>query len=95
MSELPLPPASSPKNVTQDRHAGCGTSTDVPGSAVSDRTKEILNRIATIGVFIVIGLLVGLLMGPWPVGLLIGALGGMIIGFLIIGLILMITSWKQ
>ena len=68
---------------------------DKIGGVPNLRKRDNLFQAATIGVFLLIGVLVGWGMGGWPLGALLGALGGLVSGTLISGVVLMIIGLRR
>jgi hypothetical protein len=97
----PLPPDPSQHNADdQSGVTASGRGPNVTYNFVADkvglvpniRKKDNLYQAATVGVFLIIGAIVGWFVGGWPVGVLLGALGGLVTGTLISGFVLMIVG---
>ncbi|WP_395748690.1 hypothetical protein [Prosthecobacter sp.] len=99
-----LPPVFSQPN--QGGTAGAPKPQDDSGSAyniLADkiggvpnlRKKDNVFQAQMVGVFLLIGCGAGWVLGGWPTGVGIGALGGLISGTLISGFVLMIRGLKR
>ena len=97
----PIPSGPTRRNVgDQPRAAASGREPDATYNFIADkvggvpnlRKKDNLYQAVTVGLFLVIGLIVGWAIGGWPEGVLLGAVGGLIAGILISGLVLMILG---
>lgn len=65
---------------------------DKIGGVPNVRKKDNLYQAAAIGVFLIIGAVVGGFLGEWPQGVLLGALAGLIAGTLISGAVLTVIG---
>ena len=65
---------------------------DKIGGVPNVRKKDNLYQAAAIGVFTIIGAVVGWFLGEWPQGVLLGALAGLIAGTLISGAVLAVIG---
>jgi len=97
----PIPSGPAQRNVGDRQRAtasGCGPDAtynfiaDKVGGVPNLRKKDNLYQAVTVGLFLIIGLIVGWAFGGWPEGVLLGAVGGLIAGILISGLVLMILG---
>ena len=100
----PLPAGPPPPNAgAQTRPTVSGRAPDETYNLVADRIggvpnirkKDNLYQAAAVGVFVIIGLIVGWFVGGWPEGVLLGALGGLIAGTLLSGLVLMVLGLRR
>ena len=97
----PIPPGTPQGNVgdqpratasDRGRDATYNLLADKIGGVPNLRKKDNVYQGATVGAFLIIGLIVGWAVGGWPEGVLLGAVGGLIAGILISGLVLMILG---
>ena len=65
---------------------------DKIGGVPNIRKKDNLYQAAAIGVFLIVGVVVGAFLGEWPQGVLLGGLAGLIAGTLISGAILTVIG---
>jgi hypothetical protein len=65
---------------------------DKIGGVPNIRKKDNLFQAAAIGVFLIVGAVVGLFVGEWPEGILLGSLAGLIAGTLISGAVLAVIG---
>jgi hypothetical protein len=65
---------------------------DKIGGVPNVRKKDNLYQAAAIGVFLIVGVVVGGLLGEWPQGVLLGGLAGLIAGTLISGAVLTVIG---
>jgi hypothetical protein len=65
---------------------------DKIGGVPNIRKKDNLYQAAAIGVFVIVGVIVGGCLGEWPEGVLLGGLAGLIAGTLISGAILTVIG---
>ena len=65
---------------------------DKIGGVPNIRKKDNLYQAAAIGVFVIVGVVVGGLLGEWPEGVLLGGLAGLIAGTLISGAVLTVIG---
>ena len=65
---------------------------DKIGGVPNVRKKDNLYQAAAIGVFLIVGVVVGGLLGEWPEGVLLGGLAGLIAGTLISGAVLTVIG---
>ena len=68
---------------------------DKIGGVPNVRKKDNLYQAAAIGVFLIVGVVVGWFFGEWPQGVLLGGLGGLIAGTLISGAILTVIGLRR
>ena len=101
----PLPSGPRPRGVDDQQSATPSSRgadptynllADKIGGVPNVRKKDNLYQAAAIGVFLIVGVIVGWAVGGWPEGVLLGVLGGLIAGILISGVILMIVGlWRK
>jgi hypothetical protein len=65
---------------------------DKIGGVPNVRKKDNLYQAVAIGVFLIIGAVVGWFLGEWPQGVLLGGLAGLIAGTLISGAVLTVIG---
>ena len=65
---------------------------DKIGGVPNVRKKDNLYQAAAIGVFLIVGAVVGGILGEWPQGVLLGGLAGLIAGTLISGAVLTVIG---
>ena len=65
---------------------------DKIGGVPNVRKKDNLYQAAAIGVFLIVGVVVGGFLGEWPEGVLLGGLAGLIAGTLISGAVLTVIG---
>ena len=65
---------------------------DKIGGVPNVRKKDNLYQAAAIGVFLIVGVVVGAFFGEWPQGVLLGGLAGLITGTLISGAVLTVIG---
>jgi hypothetical protein len=65
---------------------------DKIGGIPNVRKKDNLYQAAAIGVFLIVGAVVGGILGEWPQGVLLGGLAGLIAGTLISGAVLTVIG---
>ena len=65
---------------------------DKIGGVPNVRKKDNLYQAAAIGVFLIVGVVVGGCVGEWPEGVLLGGLAGLIAGTLISGAVLTVIG---
>ncbi len=65
---------------------------DKIGGVPNVRKKDNLYQALAIGVFVVVGAVVGAFLGEWPQGVLLGGLAGLIAGTLISGAVLTVIG---
>ena len=65
---------------------------DKIGGVPNVRKKDNLYQAAAIGVFLIVGVVVGGFFGEWPEGVLLGGLAGLIAGTLISGAVLAVIG---
>ena len=65
---------------------------DKIGGIPNVRKKDNLYQAAAIGVFLIVGVVVGGCVGEWPEGVLLGGLAGLIAGTLISGAVLTVIG---
>ncbi len=65
---------------------------DKIGGVPNVRKKDNLYQAAAIGVFVIVGVIVGACLGEWPQGVLLGGLAGLIAGTLISGAVLTVIG---
>ena len=65
---------------------------DKIGGVPNVRKKDNLYQAVAIGVFMIVGAVVGWFLGEWPQGVLLGGLAGLIAGTLISGAILTVIG---
>ncbi len=65
---------------------------DKIGGVPNVRKKDNLYQAAAIGVFLIVGVVVGACLGEWPEGVLLGGLAGLIAGTLITGAVLTVIG---
>ena len=65
---------------------------DKIGGVPNVRKKDNLYQAAAIGVFMIVGAVVGSFLGEWPQGVLLGGLAGLIAGTLISGAVLTVIG---
>ena len=65
---------------------------DKIGGVPNVRKKDNLYQAAAIGVFLIVGAVVGSFLGGWPQGVLLGGLAGLIAGTLISGAVLTVIG---
>ncbi len=65
---------------------------DKIGGVPNLRKKDNLYQAAAIGVFLIVGVVVGGVLGEWPQGVLVGGLAGLIGGTLISGAVLTVIG---
>ena len=68
---------------------------DKIGGVPNVRKKENVYQAITVGVFLIIGVIVGWFAGEWPEGVLFGALGGLVAGTLISGVVIMVLGLRR
>ena len=69
---------------------------DKIGGVPNVRKKDNLYQAAAIGVFMIVGAVVGSFLGEWPQGVLLGGLAGLIAGTLISGAVLTVIGlWRK
>ena len=69
---------------------------DKIGGVPNVRKKDNLYQAAAIGVFLIVGAVVGGILGEWPQGVLLGGLAGLIAGTLISGAVLTVIGlWRK
>jgi hypothetical protein len=97
----PLPPETrrrnggdpqSPKPSSSGGDAAYNLLADKIGGVPNIRKKDNLYQAAAIGVFVIVGAVVGWFLGEWPEGVLLGALAGLIAGTLISGSVLTVIG---
>jgi hypothetical protein len=81
-----VPPASGGADPTYNLLA------DKVGGIPNVRKKDNLYQAAAIGVFLIVGVVVGGCVGEWPEGVLLGGLAGLIAGTLISGAVLTVIG---
>ena len=80
----------------REGHAIYNILADKIGGVPNVRRKDNFYQAVTVGVFLIVGVIVGWAVGGWPEGVLLGVLGGLIAGILISGVILMIVGlWRK
>ena len=100
---LPPPlPSGPPQRGVDDRQNATppGRGTDATYNLLADkiggvpnvRKKDNLYQAAAIGVFVIVGVVVGAFFGEWPQGVLLGGLAGLIAGTLISGAVLTVIG---
>ena len=67
---------------------------DKIGGVPNIRKKDNLYQAITVGVFLIIGVIVGWFAGEWPEGVLLGALGGLIAGTSISGAVFLVLGLR-
>ena len=65
---------------------------DKIGGVPNVRKKDNLCQAAAIGVFLIVGVVVGGSLGEWPEGVLLGGLAGLIAGTLVSGAVLTVIG---
>jgi hypothetical protein len=65
---------------------------DKIGGVPNVRKKDNLYQAAAIGVFLIVGMVVGGFCGEWPQGVLLGGLAGLVAGTLISGAVLTVIG---
>ena len=65
---------------------------DKIGGVPNVRKKDNLYQAVAIGVFMIVGVVVGGFLGEWPEGVLLGGLAGLIAGTLISGAVLTVVG---
>ena len=97
----PLPSGPRPRGVDDQQSAtpsSRGTDptynllADKIGGVPNIRKKDNLYQAAAIGVFLIVGVVVGAFFGEWPQGVLLGGLAGLIAGTLISGAVLTVIG---
>ena len=68
---------------------------DKIGGVPNVRKKDNLCQAITVGVFLIVGVIVGWFAGEWPEGVLLGALGGLVAGTLISGMVIMVLGLRR
>ncbi len=68
---------------------------DKIGGVPNVRKKDNLYQGITVALFLVVGLVVGWFAGGWPEGVLLGALGGLVVGTLISGLVILVLGLRR
>ena len=68
---------------------------DKIGGVPNVRKKDNLYQAAAIGVFLIVGAVVGWFLGEWPQGVLLGGLAGLIAGTLISGAVLTVIGLRR
>ena len=84
--EQNAPPSSGGADATYNLLA------DKIGGVPNVRKKDNLYQAAAIGVFLIVGVVVGGFLGEWPEGVLLGGLAGLIAGTLICGAVLTVIG---
>ena len=97
----PLPAGTPQDNAGDDRRSAAPNRepdesynllADKIGCVPNVRKKDNLYQAATVLAFLIIGVIVGRSKGEWPEGVLLGALGGLVVGTLISGLVIMVLG---
>ncbi len=97
----PLPPGTRQDDaVDQPRSTPSSGGADATYNLLADkiggvpnvRKKDNLYQAAAIGMFLIVGVVVGGVLGEWPQGVLLGGLGGLIAGTLISGAVLTVIG---
>ena len=88
-SDAPSQPSPVPN---RDAGAAYNIMADKIGGVPNIREKDNLYQAGAIGVFTVIGAIIGWFAGAWPEGILLGTVGGLIVGVLLSGTVLMVIG---
>lgn len=97
----PLPSGPRPRGVDDQQSATPSSREADPtynlladkiGGVPNIRKKDNLYQAAAIGVFLIVGVVVGAFFGEWPQGVLLGGLAGLIAGTLISGAVLTVIG---
>jgi hypothetical protein len=85
----------SPTPSSREADATYNLLADKIGGVPNVRKKDNLYQAAAIGVFLIVGAVVGWFLGEWPQGVLLGGLAGLIAGTLISGAVLTVIGLRR
>jgi len=100
----PVPSGPNPPNAgDQTRSTISSRTSDATYNILADkiggvpnlRKKDNLYQAVVVGVFLIIGMIVGWFVQGWPEGIMLGAVGGLIVGVILSGVVLMVLGFVR